>query len=711
MTRPVATRAGRWWLESELVSGDHLEVSEEQDHLDRTVEALDQALAELRSRHSTGGIDEFANEALERMRAERIRVYTQASGPLYFGRIDRIEGGPTYIGRHAIVDRHNRLLAINWRAPAAEPFYAATPRDPRGITLRRRFDIEDDRVHGFVDERLGREGEDHLTEAIIEDIARQRVGEMRQIIATITPEQYETIKEDPVPALVVQGGPGTGKTAVGLHRAAWLLYAHPTLRSAGVLVVGPNRTFIRYIGQVLPSLGELSVEQREIDALIAKRHEEVDESSAFAMLKGSGRMALILERLLWQRVHLTEDQRFEVTAGAVTVTVTAAEVGSLVTSARESSRSYQAGRLRFRSKLAELLAARAMEQSRRPVVASVSDVVRAVRKSKEYQRLAGKVWPHATPERLVQALYRNRRRLKEAAGDLVSDEEIDLLLSSSAPARRSDMSATDVALFDEARWLIEPDHRTFGHVVIDEAQNLTAMELRMVVRRARRQSLTVLGDIAQRTAEAGVSTWEVVLRDAGVDTFTTRELLLSYRVPQDFLQVASGLPGITSRIPEGVRRAPWPPVAVRVGVGAVGSTTVRLAARMVQDVGSVGVVAPAARMAQVRAALEQVEFADATREALSSAINLLDLHVIKGLEFDAVVVVDPEAILNERPDGGVGALYTALTRSTRAMALVHIGELPAIMSPAEGLQSLDGNDPETQWASLRREDVPMPAPQ
>lgn len=696
-------------LQSELVSGDDLQLSEEQDYLDRTVGAFAQALAELRSPHSTGGIDKFANEALERMRAERIRLYTQASGPLYFGRIDRTEGGPTYIGRHAILDRHNRLLAINWRAPAAEPFYAATTRDPRGITLRRRFDIEDDRVHGFVDERLAGGSEDHLTDAIIEDIARQRVGEMRQIIATITPEQYDTIKEDPVPTLVVQGGPGTGKTAVGLHRAAWLLYAHPTLRSAGVLVVGPNRTFIRYIGQVLPSLGEQSVEQREIDALISKRHEEVNESSAFATLKGSGRMALILERLLWQRVDLPKSQRFEVSVGSMTVTATGGEVISLVTSARESTRSYQAGRLRFRTKLAELLAARAIEQSRRPAVASITEVVTAVRKSKEYQRLTGKVWPHVTPERLVQALYRNRRRLKEAAGDLVSEEEIDLLLSSSAPARRIDMTATDVALFDEARWLIEPDHRTFGHVVIDEAQNLTAMELRMVVRRARRQSLTVLGDIAQRTAEAGVSTWEGVLRDAGVQTYGKRELRLSYRVPHDFLQVASWLPGIKPSVPKGVRRAPWPPVAVRARAGAVGSTTMRLASRMAQDVGSVGVVAPAPRMAQVRDALEPVEFADATREALSPAINLLDLYVIKGLEFDAVIVVDPGAILAQRPDGGVGALYTALTRSTRALAIVHIGELPGMLARADGLHSLGGPDPEAQWASLYREEAPVAA--
>lgn len=357
-------------------------------------------------------------------------------------------------------------------------------------------------------------------------------------------------------------------------------------------------------------------------------------------------------------------------------------------SARESTRSYQAGRLRFRAKLAELLAARAIEQPRRPVVAAIVDIVTTVRKSKEYQRLAGKVWPHVTPERLVQALYRNRRRLKEAAGDLVSDEEIDLLLSSSAPAVRID-ERDGCGGVDEARWLIEPDHRTFGHVVIDEAQNLTAMEVRMVVRRARRQSLTVLGDIAQRTAETRVSTWAGVLRDAGIHTFAAHELLLSYRVPHDFRQVPSGLPGIKPSIPKGVRRAPWPPVAVRARADAVASTAIRLAASMAQDVGSVGVVAPAARMAQVRAALEPVEFADAAREALSPAINLLNLHFIKGLEFDAVVAVEPEAILAQRPDGGVGGLYTALTRSTRALAIVHIDELPAMLARADGLEGLD----------------------
>src|SRR3954452_16355602 len=223
------------------------QLAEEQEHLDRTFAAYDALLDALSvSRRDRQG-DVFSEEVLERMRLERLRAYTGASGPLYFGRIDREGREPLYIGRHAVADADDELLAINWRAPAAEAFYAATPAEPRGVTRRRRLDIEDREVVGFVDERLAAGGEDHLTEAIVEDITRQRVGEMRQIISTITPEQYALITEPPDGALVVQGGPGTGKTAVGLHRAAWLLYADPALARGGVLVVGPNRVFIASI--------------------------------------------------------------------------------------------------------------------------------------------------------------------------------------------------------------------------------------------------------------------------------------------------------------------------------------------------------------------------------------------------------------------------------------------------------------------------------
>jgi DNA helicase IV len=270
------------------------------------------------------------------------------------------------------------------------------------------------------------------------------------------------------------------------------------------------------------------------------------------------------------------------------------------------------------------------------------------------------------------------------AGDLLSAGEIKLLVSSSPAETRAAMTHSEFALLDEARGLIDPELRTFGHVVVDEAQNLTPMELRMVVRRARRQSITVLGDIAQRTAEARLSTWERVLGDAGVERLAIEELLVSYRVPDDFLQVAASLHP-EANVPEGVRRAPWP--AVSIATAAVGETALALADRMEAEVvGSVGVIVPAA----LHDAVAEV-FGGRARdveESLSAGVNIVDLAAIKGLEFDAAVVVEPAAILRERPDGGRGGLYTALTRSTRALAVVHSEPLPAELAEAGDLRAV-----------------------
>jgi AAA domain len=689
----------------QAVTGPDHALAEEQARLEETYEAFDEALRRLTARGPRrSGVDEYADEALERMRRERVRVYTEAGGPLYFGRIDGAGGAPLYIGRHVVVDRDNRVLVSNWRAPAAEPFYAATASDPRGIARRRRLDIEERRVLGYVDEALAAGEADHLTDAIIEDITRRRVGEMRQIIATITPEQYGMIREDPTPALVIQGGPGTGKTAVGLHRAAWLLYANPELARQGVLIVGPNRTFIRYIGQVLPSLGEQSVDQREIDALISRPHREIAEPRELATLKGSGRMALLLERLLWSRVAAPEED-VRIPVGRGRVTVAAADVASLLESARERTRTYDAGRARFRDGLANLVAASAGRLTERGSPLSSADIRTLARKASEYQRLVNGAWPRVTPERLFADLFRNRARLRALGGDLLTDEDIELLLSASPPSGRVEMSPTDVALYDEARWLIDPEMRTYGHVVIDEAQNLTPMELRMVVRRARRQSLTILGDIAQRTAEAGLSTWDNVLAEAGVARFADRELELSYRVPDDFLRLAAGVAEAGTRVPRGVRRAPWPAVAARASENALGAVAAQLASRMAAEAGSVAIVAGAGLLARIRPALEGLDYADATEDALGAGVNLVDLHRVKGLEFDAVVVVEPGAILAERPDGGPGGLYTALTRSTRALAVVHAQELPGPLAEDPALVPVPAADAGAAWAALRRADA------
>jgi hypothetical protein len=328
--------------------------------------------------------------------------------------------------------------------------------------------------------------------------------------------------------------------------------------------------------------------------------------------------------------------------------------------------------------------------------ASPEAVTSAVRQTREYQRLVTKCWPRVTPDQLLGMLFKHRRRLADTADGLLSDSEIDLLLAQPPPASTSAMTHSEFALLDEARALIEPELRTFGHVVVDEAQNLTPMELRMVVRRARRQSLTVLGDIAQRTAEARLSTWDSVLGDAGVDRVAIEELLVSYRVPDDFLRIAATLHP-EAAVPQGVRRAPWAAVAVTTSADRMGSVAAELAARMSADVGSVGVVVPAVTRASVEATVGAV-----TEEALSQGVNVLGLDAIKGLEFDAAIVIEPQAILDERPDGGRGGLYTALTRSTRALAVVHAAPLPPDLAMASDLHVVRDVSPADAWAAHRR---------
>jgi superfamily I DNA/RNA helicase len=405
-------------------------------------------------------------------------------------------------------------------------------------------------------------------------------------------------------------------------------------------------------------------------------------------------MAVLLRRLLWERVGAPEEA-VSMEVGRVTVVASPEEVSEIVEEARDR-RTYELGRERFRTRLADRLATQVVEGSRGGRALDHDAVLKAVRGAREYQRLATRCWPRQTPEALVASLFKNRRRLAAAGSDLFSADELDLLLSAGPATTRAEMTHAEFALLDEARGLIDPELRTFGHVVVDEAQNLSPMELRMVVRRARGQSITVLGDIAQRTAEARLSTWETVLGDAGVDRLEIDELLISYRVPDDFLRIAATLHP-DAAVPAGVRRAPW--AAVAVATERVGAVTAELAARMAADVGSVGVVAPAAAREPAAAALGLTSSAGA---ALSAGVNLLGLADVKGLEFDAAVVVEPAAILAERPDGGRGGLYTALTRSTRALAIVHAQPLPEALASADDLRHIRDSAPADAWAAHRR---------
>jgi DNA helicase IV len=660
----------------------HDELAAEQRRLDAAQAAVERSLELMRRGRSDAGTDDFAQEALDRMRAEHVRLYSDRSGPLYFGRLDRESGGePLYIGRHAVYGPHTELLVINWRAPAAEPFYRATTGRALGIRRRRRFDIEDGIVRGLTDESLSRPETDHLSEAIVEDIVRQRIGEMRQIIATITPDQYELIVAGRDRPLVVQGGPGTGKTAVGLHRVAWLLYSDQALAREGVLVIGPNPTFMRYIAQVLPALGEHSASQQPIGALGDPRPAAA-EPGAVAQLKGDRRMATLLERALWARLGRLEEP-LQVRLDRREAALATAEVEELMAAVRARDEAYAAGRERFRALLSHRLAARVAETSARARLLPAEDLAAAVRRAPEFRR-AEKLWPRQRPEALVKGLLGSPARLRDAAAGVLDEREIEVLAS--ACRRDAPSSRADFALLDEARWLIDRDVRQYGHVVVDEAQDLSAMELRMAARRARAGSLTVLGDIAQRTAAGSAPRWEELLAEAELPACRLEELRVSYRVPEDFIALASRVRSAGVAAPRGVRRAPQPPQALSATPDELGDRVCAVAERLASEVGSVGVVCPDRPWPAVAAALATAGLLHEDADGLGPGVNLLSLPAMKGLEFDAALVVEPVDVLAQADGGGPGALYTALTRSTRALAIVHAQPLPVALASAPELE-------------------------
>jgi DNA helicase IV len=395
------------------------------------------------------------------------------------------------------------------------------------------------------------------------------------------------------------------------------------------------------------------------------RGERVHEPPEVAALKGSGAMAEVLELLLWSRLAVPEAP-VEVAIGRATVSVTPDDVRDAIAAARERARSYQSARERFRERLAGAVAG-----SLKAGEATEEDLLRAVRGSKDFTKLADKVWPRVNAQQLFGWLF-NKRRLD----GLLPQEQIALLASHAPKDKR--LQPSDVPLLDEARWLVDPDLKTYGHVVVDEAQNLSPMALRVVSRRARRRSLTSLGDLAQRTDDSGLGGWGEVLRTAGVPRYEVSELQVSYRVPEDFLRIAAAVaPGGTA-VPRGVREAPWP--AVAFAAHDVAAKVSELARRMAA-VGSVAVIAPDEWR-------DVLAGADADRSGhLTGEVDLLSLRTVKGLEFDAAIVVEPAAILAQELDGGAGGLYTALTRSTRALAIVHSRPLP------DGLELLSDEPP------------------
>ena len=645
----------------------HPELAEEQAYVDRAYEALD-AMRSTLERTGDAMATEFAAVAMEAWVKRRHRTFQDAERGLCFGRLT-LDGGlrPLYVGRRWVHDERHEMLVVNWQAPAARPFYTATPTDPQRVTQRRRYRTDGRRIVDISDEALDGTGVEGATvsDFLLEELERRREGRMRDIVATIQSDQYRLITAEPEGALVVQGGPGTGKTAVGLHRASWLLYTHrEQLRR--VLVVGPNPTFMDYVSHVLPALGEDAVEQRAVSELLDGIEVGREEAPDVARLKADPRLAEVVQRAIELAVQPAPEELVLYVDG-VFVSVRERDVAELLDEALDPGVPLLLARDRFRMALLRRFYERYGELLGPQAFRSFDDVERALRRDGFLTKYLDRVLALPRPEKLVARLLTSPGALAEAAAGVLEPAEQKLLLRD-RPKRASSLrwSQHDLPLLDVARTLVEGPPRAFGHVIVDEAQDLSPMQLLAVSRRAIDGSLTILGDVAQATGPVVYRAWrelEPYLPDDA--ELAIEELRHAYRVPGEIMELALPLLDVIApdvEPPISYRQGGAPPRFVRVAAGELLDVALLEAAGL--D-GLVAVIAPPSLAG------------GASGETFDeSSVPILTPRQAKGLEFDHVVVVEPALIVDEGGDSGLRELYVALTRPTKTLSIVHAGPLP-----------------------------------
>jgi DNA helicase IV len=640
----------------------HPDLGSEQAYLDHAYDCLDRMREALVSA-GDAAVDEVAGEALDAWNARRLETFADAERGLCFGRIDvETMVDPTYVGRRWVHDEDRDPVVVNWQAPAARPFYTATPAEPHGVTLRRRFRTRGRTLLGVSDEALDGSIADAVgavDDFLLEELERVREARMRDIVATIQADQYRLIARDPWPPLVVQGGPGTGKTAVGLHRASFLLYTHrEELRR--VLVVGPNPTFMDYVSHVLPALGEESVEQRAVGELVEGVEVTRADPLDVQRLKADVRLADVVRRAVEARVE-PRPEELALRLDGILIRVREEEVAELVADARAERGLSAAARELFRMNVLRRFYRHYGERLRGSAFLAFDEVERSLRREGQLTRFLDRVWPAPGPEQVVRHALSSRERLAAVADGILDPDEQALLR-----ARRG-WSDADLPLLDEARALLLGPSRPYGHVIVDEAQDLTPMQLRMIGRRGA-GSFTMLGDIAQATGPVPYGGWgEVLPYLPGGDEAAIEELRHAYRVPREIMALA--LP-LLERIAPGTE----PPLAYRVGAAPprilsgepVLSRAFEEAARLEGEEGLLALIVPPSLRGG-----ETPSLFDETR------VPLLTPREAKGMEFDHVVVVEPAAIVDEALGGqGLRELYVAITRPTRTLVVVHARPLP-----------------------------------
>ncbi len=667
----------------------HAELSLEQTHLDQARAAL--AAMATRTAQALADTTAAATEADSEVAAWHLRTRLESlasrdDAPA-FGRID--EGSDRwYVGRRHIEDDHGDPLVVDWRAPVSIPFYRATVHDPLGLDRRRRFSVEGPVLIDILEEDFNDPDGGGLIggvpDPLLAELERERTGAMRDIVATIAAEQDQVIRAPLERLLVVQGGPGTGKTAVALHRAAYLLFEHRMeLMETGVLVIGPNPVFLRYVADVLPSLGETAVRQTTIEGL---RPPSIrlgdDDAPEVARLKGDVRLAGVVTAALRSSIRLPTEAIVVHTARG-TVRLAPDQVERSAAAVLDRDAPHAIGREALRNQLLHL----AYESHERvaEVPAHKADYIAAARADAGFRKAIDRIWPTPSAATLVQRLLGSATALRRAC-DGILDADERALLARSVARRIGDerWSGAEIALLDEAEAQINGVRATYGHIVVDEAQDLSAMAMRMVGRRAAGGSMTIVGDLAQGTRPWAQRSWDHVVDALAGDAPVERaELTVGYRTPAPILDLANRLlpvaaPDVTPA--RSIRQTGEAPhfdlVADRADAGPCVAGHASAAA---DERGTVAVVAVAARHDALGAALTAVGLDWGSGVAGLGGVALVTPLVAKGLEFDVVIVVEPAEIVAAEP-AGHRALFVALTRATRRLVVVHAEPLPSLLA-------------------------------
>ncbi|SCL29443.1 HelD family protein [Micromonospora inyonensis] len=663
------------------------DLAPELTYLARVHAARNRALDTARLRVDTGATvagDGYTAETLGRMLRGHARdLAGQPHVPPYFGRLDFLDkddehpGARYYVGRRHVADVDGSPLVLDWRAPVSRRFYQASADHPEGVRRRRRFGWA---VRpGRPAELTGFEDEDLLVGAtgagpgrlVAEEIERPRVGPMRDIVATIQPDQDRLVRADLARSICVQGAPGTGKTAVGLHRAAYLLYTHAArLRRSGVLVLGPNPAFLRHVREVLPALGEADVTQTTLAELLARVPVRGHDAADAAMVKQNARMAEVLRRALAERIRLPEEPLM-VPDGSYRWRVSVEALRRLVVEVRAEQPPYATGRERLRARVVQQVQRHA-ETRDTPGPAWV----RRISRSRPVAALLDRVWPAVRPEELVAEVLGDPELLDRVAGDLLAPaERAAIRWPRPRTPRTAPWTEADLVLIDEAAGLL--DRPTgYGHVVVDEAQDLSPMQCRAVARRAVHASLTILGDLAQGTTPWAASSWREQVAHLGKPDAAVLPLTAGFRVPGPVVTLANRLLATL-----GVDVPPTVPVrgSGELRIHPVVDPVAALPALVrgaLDRPGSLAVIAVETAVPVLAAALQAAGLEPTGPEPTDGRLTLLAAGQVKGLEYDHVIVVEPAAIVAAEPRGA-RRLYVVLTRAVSRLDVMHAAPLPA----------------------------------